>query len=246
MFVSPPEFKRNAVEPMECLKAGWSLVGNQYWLFVGMTAVGWIIGYAAPFGLLMGPMMCGMFLALFQKRRGQPLEFGVLFKGFDYFGDSVVATLLHAAPILVIVVPLYIGFVGLMVFIPQAGNEPDASVMLGLFGAFMVFWFVLMVLLVIVSVGFIFAYPLIVDRKLSGLNAVKLSIKAAMANFWRLLGLMLINGILNFVGMMLCGFGLFFVLPVTLSAIAIAYEQVFELADVQPNLPPPPPTFAGS
>jgi hypothetical protein len=246
MFVYPPteEFKRNAVEPIECLKAGWQLVKNQYWLFVGMSAVGWMIGYAAPFGLLMGPMMCGMFLALFQKRRGQPLEFGILFKGFEYFGNSVVATLLHAVPILVIVVPLYIGFVGLMVFLPQAGNEPDASVMLGLFGFFMVFWFVLMVLLVIVSVGFIFAYPLIVDRKLSGLNAVKLSIKAAMANFWRLLGLMLITGILNFVGIMLCGFGLFFVLPVTLGAIAIAYEQVFGLGEFQPNVPPPPPTFA--
>ena len=36
------EFKRNAVEPMECLKAGLNLIKSQYWLFVGMTAVGMI------------------------------------------------------------------------------------------------------------------------------------------------------------------------------------------------------------
>jgi uncharacterized membrane protein len=92
-------------------------------------------------------------------------------------------------------------------------------------------------------VGFTFAYPLIVDRRLSGVNAVKLSIKAAMANFWRLLGLLLINGVLSFVGILLCYVGVFFVFPITFAAIAIAYEQVFGLGEVQLNVPPPPPTF---
>jgi hypothetical protein len=36
------------------------------------------------------------------------------------------------------------------------------------------------------------------------------------------------------------------VLPITYGAIAVAYEQVFGLADpreLAPNLPPPPPAF---
>ena len=33
-------FKRQAVEPVQCLKNGWELVKDQYWLFVGMTFVG--------------------------------------------------------------------------------------------------------------------------------------------------------------------------------------------------------------
>ena len=33
------EFKRNAVQPVECIKAGWDLIRSQYWLFVGMTVV---------------------------------------------------------------------------------------------------------------------------------------------------------------------------------------------------------------
>jgi uncharacterized membrane protein len=247
MFVYPPaaEFKRNAVEPMECLKAGWQLVKNQYWLFFGMTAVGILIGSVVPFGLLMGPMMSGLYLAFFQTRRGQPIEFGVLFKGFEYFGESVVATLLHMIPILVVFVPSYIAFyVGLLLIMPQAGSDPDPTAMLTFLGIAAVFWFFLIILLILVSVAFTFAYPLIVDRRLSGVNAVKLSIKAAMANFWRLLGLLLINGVLNFVGILFCYVGVFFVLPLTFAAIAIAYEQVFGLGEFQPNVPPPPPTFA--
>jgi len=104
---APIEFRRNAVEPMECLKAGWNLIRNQYWLFVGMTAVGVIVGSVVPLGILMGPMMCGLYLALFQTRRGQPIEFGILFKGFDYFGDSVIATLLHMIPVVIVFVPSY-------------------------------------------------------------------------------------------------------------------------------------------
>jgi hypothetical protein len=246
MFVPPQtaEFKRNAVEPIECLKGGLDLVRSQYWLFVGITAVGMIIGTVAPLGILLGPMMCGIYLALLQTRRGHQIEFGILFKGFDYFGDSVVATLLHLVPIVVIFVPTYLAFyVGLFLIMPQPGAEPDPSAMLGFFSFFAIFWFVMMVLLILVSVAFTFAYPLIVDRRLSGVNAVKLSFKAAMANFWRLLGLLLLNGVLNFVGILFCYIGLFFVLPITFAAVARAYEQVFGLGEFQPNLPPPPPTF---
>ncbi|HEV2883949.1 MAG TPA: hypothetical protein VGW36_03770 [Pyrinomonadaceae bacterium] len=239
------EFRRNAVEPIECLKAGWALIKDQYWLFVGMTAVGLIIGSVVPLGILTGPMMCGIYLALFNTRRGQPIEFATLFKGFDYFGDSVIATLIHMIPIVVVFVPSYILFyVGIFLMMPQQGDEPDPSFLLGFFGFFAIFWLVIMVLLLVLSVVFTFAYPLIVDRRMSGLNAVKLSIRAALANFWRLLGLLLLSGLMSFGGIFLCYVGVFLVLPISFAAIATAYEQVFGLGDVQPNLPPPPPTFS--
>jgi hypothetical protein len=240
------EFRRNAVEPVECLKAGWDLIRSQYWLFVGITAVGFLIGSVVPMGILLGPMMCGIYLALFQTRRGQPIEFGILFKGFDYFGDSVIATLLHMIPIIVVFVPSYLIFyVGLFLVMSRQGGEPDPSALFGFFGLFAVFWLIMMVIIIALSVVFTFAYPLIVDRRLSGLNAVKLSIKAALANFWRLLGLLLLSGLLNFVGVLFCYVGVIFVLPIGFAAISRAYEQVFGLAGkIEPNLPPPPPIFS--
>jgi hypothetical protein len=237
------EFKRNAVEPIECIKVGWDLIRNQYWLFVGMTAVGMIVGSVVPFWLLAGPMMCGIYLALFQTRRGQPIEFAILFKGFDYFGDSVVATLLHMIPIMIIFVPSYILFyVGLFMIMPRQG-EPDPGALLGFFGFFAIFWLVIMVVIIVLSVVFTFAYPLIVDRRLSGIEAVKLSIRAGLANFWRLLGMLMLTGLLSFGGVLLCYVGVFLVLPISFAAIATAYEQVFGLGELRPNLPPPPPTF---
>lgn len=239
-----PDFRPKAVEPVACIKAGWELIRSQYWLFVGIGFVGMVIGMVVPFGILLGPMMCGIYLALFKTKRGQPVEFSDLFKGFDYFGDSLIATLLHMVPMLVIFVPSYIIFyIGLFLIMPRNG-EPDPSALFSFFGLFALFWLVMMVLLILVSVGFTFAYPLIVDRRLSGLNAVKLSIRAGMANFWPLLGMLLLNGLMSFVGVLFCYVGAFLVLPIGFAAIATAYEQVFGLAgESQPNLPPPPPTF---
>jgi hypothetical protein len=241
------EFKRNAVDPVECIKGGWNLIRSQYWLFVGITVVGIIIGSVVPLGILMGPMMCGIYLAIFQTRRGQPIEFGLLFKGFDYFGDAVIATLLHMIPIFLIIVPSYILFyVGMFATIAasSAGNgESNPAALLGFMGVFLIFLLVIMVVLIMLSVIFTFAYPLIVDRRMSGLEAVKLSIRAAFANFWRLLGMLLLTGLLTFVGALFCYVGAFLVMPISFAAIALAYEQVFGLGEVQPNLPPPPPSF---
>lgn len=242
-----PEFKRNVVEPIECIKAGWNLIRSQYWLFVGITLVGLLIGSVVPMGILMGPMQCGIYLALLQTRRGQTIEFGTLFKGFDYFGESLIAALLHLVPMLLIIIPSYLVFVvfyaGFIVTMSQSGGEPNPAALLGFFGMVMVFWFVVFVFMILLSVVFTFAYPLIVDRRLKGFDAVKLSMRAALANFWRLLGLLLLTGLLTFVGMMFCYVGAIFVLPIGFAAIAAAYEQVFGLGDVRPNVPPPPPTF---
>jgi uncharacterized membrane protein len=240
-------FRRNVVQPVECIKGSWALIKDQYWLFVGMSAVGLIIGSAVPLGILTGPMMCGLYLAYFKLRRREPIEFGTLFKGFDYFGPSVVATLLHVIPILVIVVPAYLLFyLGFFVSIVAQGDQPNPAAMLGVFGMFALFWIFVVLVIIFISVGFTFAYPLIVDRKLQGLDAVKWSFKAAIANFWRLLGMMLLNGLLGIVGIALCYVGVFLVFPITYGAIAIAYEQVFGLSDPNDfgsNLPPPPPSF---
>ena len=247
-------FRRAAVEPIECLKAGWNLVRDQYWLFVGMCAVAMIIGSAVPLGILMGPMMCGIYLTFFRKRRGLPIEFGMLFKGFDYFGQSVIASLLHIIPITAIVVVAYIFMYVGMIAAMMAGSaaaSADSDAGGAVFGIgfmlmFLLFYAVVLLLVIIVSIGFTFAYPLIVDRGVPGLDAVKLSFRAAFGNFWRLLGMSLLGGLLSIVGIMLCYIGILLVFPITLAAVASAYEQVFGLSqpgDLATNLPPPPPTF---
>ncbi|HSK64629.1 MAG TPA: hypothetical protein VK893_12340 [Pyrinomonadaceae bacterium] len=240
-------FNRKAVDPMECIRGANALIKGQYWLFVGMCAVGLLIGAAVPMGILMGPMMCGLYLAFFKRRRGEPIEFGVLFKGFDYFAQSVIATLLHAIPIVIVIVPAYILFyVFFILSVAVQGDEPNPAAMFGVMGVFLLFYVAVIIVILLVSIGFIFVYPLIVDRKLQALDAIKWSFRAVIGNFWRILLLYLLNALLSLGGMLLCYVGMFLVFPITYGALAVAYEQVFGLSgpgDVAPDLPPPPPAF---
>jgi len=238
-------YKRKAVDPIECIKAGWEMLKPHYWLFVGMAFIAYVIGQAVPI-ILMGPMLCGFYLSLFSSRRREPLEFGTLFKGFDFFGPSIVATLLHAIPIVVIIIPTYILFYASMFLAMSQAQNDGGGAMLAVLSTFTIVIVVIFVAIMIISVGFTFAYPLIVDRRLNGLDAVKLSFKAGLANFWRLLAMMLLTGIMTTVGIGFCIVGMYLVLPISYAAIAAAYEQVFGLKDPRefaPDLPPPPPVF---
>lgn len=241
-----PVFHRGVVQPMVCLRGGYDLIKDQYWLFVGMCVVAILIGSAVPFGILMGPMMCGLYLAILQKHRGQRVEFGTLFKGFDYLAESIIATLIQMIPIVVIIVPFYIAFYGALLFILPRNGEPDPESFIAFMAIFFVFLIIVMVLVIVISVLFTFSYPLIVDRHMKGIDAVRLSAKAALANFWPLLGLLMLTGLLGFCGVLLCYVGMFLVFPVTFAAMSMAYEQVFGISGERPLIPgpPPPPTFS--
>jgi hypothetical protein len=88
-------------------------------------------------------------------------------------------------------------------------GEADPAAAFGLLAVIGIGLPIMLILLIIVSIGFAFAFPLIVDRRLSGVNAVKVSFKAGMANFWSVFGLLLLNGLVSLAGVCLCFVGLF-------------------------------------
>jgi len=232
-----PSFLRGAVRPMECFKAGWELVKNDFWLFLGITVVASLIGGVAPLGILLGPMMCGIYYCLFRRANGRPVKFEMLFRGFDHFVPSLVATLLMMIPMVVIVLPAYIAiFVAVFAAMPKPGAPPSPGAMGTIFGAYGLLALLIILVSLVLQILFFFTYPLIVDRKLSGVEAVKTSIRAARANLGGVVGVTLINGLLGFVGSMACCVGQFFVLPLHFAAIAVAYKAAFP-----PDAPPEPP-----
>src|SRR5437867_9880982 len=119
-FMNPEfvEFRRGVVAPFECIKEGWALIKDQYWLFFGITIVGLLIGGVIPI-VLMGPMMVGIFISLQQRQRNQPVEFGTLFKGFEQFVNGLVVTVLKMIPIIILMIPYYIFMVGMMAVMPH-------------------------------------------------------------------------------------------------------------------------------
>jgi hypothetical protein len=238
------DFKIGVVAPVECLKEGWELIKDQYWLFLGLTLVAMLIGGAVPI-VLLGPMMVGIFLCLFRKMRGEPVEFGNLFKGFDYFVQGLIVTAIRVVPIIVLMMFFYLVMFVLMVAVmPRGrGNPEEASgFVFAFFGIEMVFVVVLMVVSILIETLLLFAFPLVADRNLSGLDAVKLSIKAGRANLGGVVGLLLLNAALGILGVLCCFVGVYFVLPISFASHAVAYRRVFP--EIAPGLmsPPPPPS----
>lgn len=238
------QFRTDVIKPVECVKEAWALIKDQYWLFLGIVFVGVIIGGAVPI-VLLGPMMVGIYICLFRRMRGEPVEFGTLFKGFDYFAQSLIAALLQMIPMVIVIVPMYvIMFVFMMTMMPRGGRmDPNESstFVFTLLGFELVFVLVIVTVAIIVTIFFLFAFPLIVDRNLSGVDAVKLSIKAARANFGGILGLVFVNAGLGILGVLCCYVGAFLVAPISLASYAVAYRRVFPEISQNFASPPPPP-----
>src|SRR5215471_4639070 len=91
------DFNLGVIAPVECLKEGWATIKDRYWLFLGIAVVATLIGGAVPI-VLIGPMMCGLYICLLARMRGESVEFGQLFKGFDYFVPGLVAGAIQTVP----------------------------------------------------------------------------------------------------------------------------------------------------
>ena len=237
------EFRVGVIKPVECIKEGWALIKDQYWLFFGISIIGILLGGAVPI-VLIGPMMAGVFLCLFQRQRNQPVEFGMLFKGFDHFVPTIIITVIKMIPIIILMVPFYIIMMTVMfTTMPKRGSGPEDSsaFVMSFFGLEMVFFVVVMVVSILIEIFFMFAYPLVVDRNLSGMDAVKLSYRAGKANFGGVLGLLLLNALFGTIGVLCCIVGVYFWLPVSFAAISVAYRRVFPETTENFPVPPPPP-----
>lgn len=239
------EFKTGVIRPIECFKEGWELIKDQYWLFFGITLVGMILGAFIPI-IGVGVMFCGIYYCLIQKANGQPVSFDGLFKGFSYLMPSLIATLVIIIPTFVLMFFMYGSIFALFFAMSDARGRISDSAFPVLFGTLMVEGVLMSLVLGCLHALIMFTYPLIVERGLSGVEAFKLSAKAVWKNLNGVVGLILCEFALGFVGYMLCAVGVYLTLPIMFAGIFVAYRKVFPplTGFVAPgNLPPPPPTF---
>ena len=239
------QFRTGVIKPVECVKEGWALIKDQYWLFLGIVFVGIFVGGAVPI-VLIGPMMVGIYMCFFRRMRGEPVDFGLLFKGFDYFAQSLIAAVIQMIPLIVVMVPSYIiMFALMMTSLPRGSGRMDSDAssrfLITFLGFELVFVIVICAVGIVVGIFFLFAFPLIADRGLSGLDATKLSIKAGKANFGGILSLLLLNLAMGILGVLACYVGVFFLMPISLASYAVAYRRVFPALSQNFASPPPPP-----
>jgi hypothetical protein len=227
------EFNRGAIQPMDCYRRVWELVKPQYGLMLGICLVGMLIASVGPLGLLLGPMMCGIFLCYFKLMRGEPIEFNTLFTGFDYLMPGWVVALIQVIPLMLIQIPyaiwiMYLTFGQMMEDQIVRGRMRVNPMMTPAFlVSVAVDTVVLMVVSGVLQMFLVFGYALIVDRQLGGLDAAKLSARAAVGNLGGVLGIMVINLLLGIAGLALCYVGAILIIPITMGVWAVAYRQVF-------------------
>lgn len=249
--MSEIQFKTGVIRPIECMKEGWELIKDQYWLIFAITLVGMLIAGAVPFGILLGVMMCGIYFCLFQKLRGQTVAFEGLFKGFDYFGPGFVASLVLIVPAVILGFIAYTPLILMQISMINSKN-PDPSMIFGYLSFFGIGIIVLFIVLATLNICLFFAYPLIIEHGLSGTAAFKLSARAVWNNLSGVIGFVLLEVAMAITGYALCLVGVYLMMPIMFAGALICYRKVFpalnSFNNPSSNIPPSPSAYqsAGS
>jgi len=230
------EFNRRAIRPIQCLSDGYVLASRNYGGFLGVIIVAGLIilaGTCLPLTPLFPPMVCGIYLCYFASLRCEAFTTSTLFQGFNFFGQSFLASLFVTIPLVVLSIFLQLGaevYVSYLetLEIPQKQSpEMVRNILFTGIGLFL--GIILLFILVSIILGLLmtFVYPLIVDRKLNAFRAFKLSIRAVMGNFFGVIGLMILGNLILTAGVLLFYVGVLFVAPFVFAAWAVAYQRVF-------------------
>jgi uncharacterized membrane protein len=77
------------------------------------------------------------------------------------------------------------------------------------------------------AIAWIFALPLVIDKKLGFWEAMELSRKVVKKNWWTVFALALLAGLVGSAGIVVCCIGVFFTVPLTYAILMYAYEDIF-------------------
>jgi uncharacterized membrane protein len=138
-------------------------------------------------------------------RKEPKAQVGDLFKGFDYFLNSFLFVIVWGAGLGIISLILF--------FIPCVG----VLAAIALFVAAQAF--------------LMFAPFLIVDKRMDFWPASMESFNRVKTNFWPFLALALVAGIIGGIGEIACGIGIVLTLPIQACILAVAYREVYTIAE---------------
>ncbi|WP_338429999.1 hypothetical protein [Synechococcus elongatus] len=96
-----------------------------------------------------------------------------------------------------------------------------------LISALTVIGFVLLVIPgIYLSVGYLFAIPLVAERQFEPWQALEFSRKLITQQWFAFFGFLIVLTLINIAGIIPCGLGLLFTIPWSVCAIAAAYEDI--------------------
>jgi uncharacterized membrane protein len=197
------------------ISKAWTFVtGNLVLILVSYLILAVIGGIPCVGFVLMGPLMIG-FVRIIQRRlKGETPEIGDIFKGFQEFGRGFVTGLLMLLCCLAVAIPLYVLAI-ILGHIPVLGFVLAPLVMI--VGAFCA---------LAVSV-FSFVWPMVASSTVSPTEAVSKSFKFLLANAGPMLTLTLVATAIGMAGVIACGIGMIFTVPLGIVMMVMAYEEYY-------------------
>lgn len=220
------EFTRGHIHAIECVKEAFALIKPDFWMLFAISIVGAMIGGLSMY-ILIGAMVCGIFKAYLNVIDGQRANIDDLWAGLKYFWPSLGVTVAIVVPIVVWMIIMFVTIYLPIITAAVMGEKADQNAILGTFVVGFIIDLVVALAMVCVHSLLIFAFPLIVDRGLSSLDAMKLSARAVMKNLGGIGSLIAVNFGLVVAGELAFCIGIYLVIPIITATNLVAYRKVF-------------------
>jgi len=251
------QFIPSAIEAGDCISGAWEMLKRNYGMFLGVSLLAYVMIACIPClnVLILGPVMGGVYYVALRDMRGEPVDFGMMFKGFEKFVPLMVIGLIQSIPGIIAQILQYVFQFSSAILDSRRGSNieifqgsgSDFALSTGMAILLIVVALVIMVLGILWWAAFFCAVPLAMEHDLGAIDALKLSAQAGMNNIGGLLLLIILEALVMMVGVLMICIGMFLVsIPIMFLANAFAYRQIFPYVGRQLNMSPPPPTAYGN
>ncbi len=249
-------YQSGAIEAGECISGAWELVKRNFGLYLGVGLMTMVLVGCIPIVslFLLGPVMGGFAYIVLRDMRDEPVDFGMMFKGFEKFVPLMVMGLIQAIPAIIFqIVQWTVDIQGMISGRTGGGRDfyvsdsPEFNLPAGFTAGIIIVFVGVWLFQMIWNAALTFAIPLIIEHDISIGDAIKLSLGAVFSNLGGLIVLGIISFFVALLGMLAICLGLFVAIPVIYAANVFAYRQVFPMMEqFGGNLEPPPPNTYGN
>jgi hypothetical protein len=205
------------------------------WMFQVAFRITYNFVMQAVLSLVNGPLLGGIFYIFIQRMRGRSAGLGEIFIGFQKsFSQLVLGNLVVGFLTGLCLIPFHIVYLSklgpileqLQHATPTDMQQTMSQFWQALFGTLPVLG-VCLIPMTYLALNWQFALPLIIDRQMHFWDAMKMSWKKVHFHWWHVFGFVVIIGLINLGGLLVCCVGLIFTAPLTVAATMYAYETIF-------------------
>jgi len=236
---------RGTVNAIECISTAWNLFAARPGLYIGISVllVCFLCFLLVINWFISGPILLGIYYVVLRQIRGEPIDFGMFFKGFEQFLPAMLIGLLMLIPVILHqTFAISMRVARLLAVYYQNELSGGILALTSLLSLFVSLLFLSGI--VIVFILFTFSLPLLLEQKLGVVDTIKLSAKAGWENAGSMFLLAVLEGLVLFGGALACCVGVFAALPIVLAANAVAYRQVFPDVNAPSQAPPTPDQYS--